>query len=137
MENQKEIENNNNISSSNDSNSNSNINDIPKSETFIKKLNPNTNQNPILEATNDKNYPDHENNNEIEKSSNISSWILYLIVIGISVYFIFQNTDPMNIAFTSLGCGVTLFLLNKTLNRKIYKLEDDDNGINLIEGCNH
>jgi hypothetical protein len=131
------------INNNNDSNSNINSNDIIKSETSFK----NQNLDPIVEqnsnsisfnhALNENIITDEQtinNTNEQSSGSSMSSWILYLIVIGISIYFILQNTDPINIAFTSLGCGVTLFLLHKTLNRKIYKLEDDDDGVNLIEG---
>jgi len=123
--------------SNDESSSNNNTNGVLKDETLTKTplINlekPNT--NPTINNSNNGNSQELIDIHRTEQSSNISSWVLYLIVIGISIYFIIQNTDPLNISFTFLGCGVTLFLLHKTLNRKIYKLEDDDDGVNLIEG---
>jgi hypothetical protein len=124
---------NQNQNKNNDTNSNNNTNAIFKNETSNKNQIPKIEEVNNLKENNEENLID-KNISEQSSSSSMSSWILYLIVIGISIYFILQNTDPINIGFTSLGCAVTLFLLHKTLNRKIYKLEDDDDGVNLIEG---
>ena len=75
-----------------------------------------------------------DNNNTNKTVSNHSQWILYIIIIGLSGYLITKNSDPINIVFTLGGCIITIFILQKMINRKIYKLEDDDNGVNLIEG---
>ncbi len=129
-------DNNTNIKTDDKSNSNNSSNDIFKNETSTKNSIVNL-QNTNTPTNNNDVLIDIDTNKPItDQSSNVSRgyWFLYLIVIGISIYFIFQNSDPLNIGFTCLGCGVTLFLLHKTLSRKIYKLEDDDDGINLIEG---
>jgi len=76
----------------------------------------------------------NENDDHNKTASNHSQWILYIIIIGLSGYLITKNSDPINIVFTLGGCIITIFILQKMINRKIYKLEDDDNGVNLIEG---
>lgn len=76
----------------------------------------------------------NENDDHNKTSSNHSQWILYIIIIGLSGYLITKNSDPINIVFTLSGCIITIFILQKMINRKIYKLEDDDDGVNLIEG---
>ena len=99
----------------------------------------NINDDNILFESNEKKQPTINTsiNPKIKKTTpNYLLWIIYLSVIFVVIYnlYINQETDPTKISILIIGSIIIVYFAKKIMTRNTYKVEDDDNGYNLIEG---
>jgi hypothetical protein len=108
---------------------NQNINTEERNE----KINTN-----VLFESNEKRNPVVNTSINITESRkpNYLLWLLYLSVIFVVIYnlYINQETDPTKIGILIIGSIIIVFFAKRIITRNTYKVEDDDNGHNLIEG---
>jgi hypothetical protein len=93
----------------------------------------------VLFESNEKRHPTINTSiNSIIKpvKPNYLLWIIYLSVIFVVIYnlYINQETDPTKIGILIIGSIIIVYFAKKIMTRNTYKIEDDDNGYNLIEG---
>ena len=68
------------------------------------------------------------------KLNNYLVWAVYLSVVFVIGYNLSQTTDPIKIGILLTGGLITIFFAKRLLTTRRYKVEDDDDGSNLIEG---
>jgi hypothetical protein len=129
---------NSNVDNLENNQKNNSVNNQSRNETS-KDSSPN-----VLFESNEKESIKLENQNpqinvvprttQNSNSNNYLIWAIYVSVIFVICYNLSQTNDPIKIGIALAGGFITIFLAKRLLTIKTYKVEDDDNGSNLIEG---